>query len=402
MEVLGKHTDYAGGRSLVAAVDRGFFCVAARNGSNLIRMVQTGDPQPCLELELSAQAIATPGHWSIYPATMVRRLAANFPQALEEGAGVDVAFGCDLPPAGGMSGSSALMIMTFLALALPNRLQEAPPFKEAIKDGLGLAMYLACVENGQTFRGLRGNAGVGTFGGSEDHTAIMNAEPGRLSLFRFCPTEFEESIPLPDSLSMIIAHSGVRAEKTGGARDDFNRVSQRARLVVDHLNRHWGTRYALMRDIIAEQGRTPERLMATVQEALRPTDPALNLFARFVQFYEEDQVLIPGAATALKTQDCKTLGTIISRSHELSRTHLRNILPEIDYLQQSALSLGAVAASGFGAGFGGSVYALTAARDQNAFLRSWRESYLRTFPQYCSACDFFPTSLCGKAGELFA
>lgn len=38
--------------------------------------------------------------------------------------------------------------------------------------------YLGCIENGQSFKTLVGDKGVGTFGGSEDHTAIMASEPG--------------------------------------------------------------------------------------------------------------------------------------------------------------------------------------------------------------------------------
>ncbi len=64
---------------------------------------------------------------------------------------------------------------------------KAPVFRKNILDAVDLSVYLACAENGQSFRGLEGDAGVGTFGGSEDHAAILNGRPSRLSLFEFSP-----------------------------------------------------------------------------------------------------------------------------------------------------------------------------------------------------------------------
>ena len=48
--------------------------------------------------------------------------------------------------------------------------------------------YLGCNENGQNFKGLVGDKGVGTFGGSEDHTAIMSCSSGNLNMYSYCPT----------------------------------------------------------------------------------------------------------------------------------------------------------------------------------------------------------------------
>ena len=254
VEVLGKHTDYAGGRSLLAAVDRGFFCVSRQNGTRQVRLVEADDRFAPCEFELSADLKPVIGHWGNYPMTMVKRLAANFGlDAAEVAAGVDVAFGCDLPVAGGLSGSSALMIMTFFALALPNRLQEDSVFQLNIKSASDLAMFLACVENGQTFRDLSGRAGVGTFGGSEDHTQILNARRGQLSVFRFCPTRHETDVAFPGDLTLLIAHSGVKAEKTGAAMVRYNLVSKRARLAVDQYNDRFARRHRFLADIAAER-----------------------------------------------------------------------------------------------------------------------------------------------------
>ncbi len=53
IEVLGKHTDYGGGRSLLCAVERGFHLVARPNSEGIVRLLdaKTGAR---LEVPLSA------------------------------------------------------------------------------------------------------------------------------------------------------------------------------------------------------------------------------------------------------------------------------------------------------------------------------------------------------------
>ena len=56
-----------------------------------------------------------------------------------------------------------------------------------------LYTFLGNIENGKDFKPgqefcLEGSGGVGTFGGSEDHTAIMSCSKGKLNMFSYCPT----------------------------------------------------------------------------------------------------------------------------------------------------------------------------------------------------------------------
>ena len=87
--------------------------------------------------------------------------------------GATIRFHSDLPKAAGLSSSSALMIMVFAALESVNEIREPDDFQAEYHSDLELAEYLGCIENGQSFRELEGSAGVGTFGGSQDHAAIM-------------------------------------------------------------------------------------------------------------------------------------------------------------------------------------------------------------------------------------
>ena len=93
-------------------------------------------------------------------------------------AGRSIAFASDLPPAAGMSSSSALMVAVSFAVADANDLWKHKAFLPELNEPLNLAGYLATMENGQSYGPLAGDRGVGTFGGSEDHTAILCARPG--------------------------------------------------------------------------------------------------------------------------------------------------------------------------------------------------------------------------------
>ena len=265
LEVFGKHTDYAGGHSLLFPIDRGFHCVCKANKSRIVRLRDINPSYGERAFRISEQLQPQVGDWINYPMTVVERLCKNFGADLE---GVDIAFGSDLPPAGGMSSSSSLMIMVFLAVASVNKLFDHPTYKMNVTGNLDLAMYLACVENGQTFRGLAGNRGVGTFGGSEDHTIILDGKPGTVSLYQFAPTLHKADIALPDDLAYVVLYSGAKAEKTGEAMYKYNLVAKRAELVVDRYNQAYGTAHRLMRHIIEENSSlTANATLAKVKQA---------------------------------------------------------------------------------------------------------------------------------------
>lgn len=71
IEVLGKHTDYAGGRSLLCATEQGIAVAAAPRRDSTVRVV---DVERSTEVELSPSGevtAAAPG-WARYPAEIGR------------------------------------------------------------------------------------------------------------------------------------------------------------------------------------------------------------------------------------------------------------------------------------------------------------------------------------------
>ena len=388
IEVLGKHTDYAGGHSLLAVLDRGYLAIAARNDSGRVRMVEDSREFDPADFPVSAELDPEVGSWSNYPMTAVKRAAANFGKARLHG--MDLVFSSDLAVGSGMSGSSALIIMTFVALAAVNDLPREPLFRESVRDGIDLAMYLACVENGQTFRGLGGGKGVGTFGGSEDHTSILNARAGCLALYRFAPTIWNADIAWPEEWTLAVCFSGVRAEKTREALEKYNRLSLRSRAAVEQYNRATGARFATLRELVdhATAARAagphdddPLREVTRILAATSGPHADWDLPGRVRQFWLEDRSYIPDGVRALVAGDGPAFGAVASASHLASSRYLGNIAPEIQWLQSTARELGAWGASGFGAGFGGSAYAVVSASAAPELVERWKTAYVARFPE---------------------
>lgn len=387
IEVLGKHTDYAGGRSLLCAVERGF-CLAVSPRSD--RRVKLFDAGRGLEAEVPLEADLLPEAkgWVVYAATVARRLAQNFPGDLQ---GADISFASDLPRAAGLSSSSALVVALFAALSEVNNLREREEYRAAIASPEDLAGYLGSLENGRSFGSLAGDVGVGTFGGSEDHTAILCCRPGELAQYAFCPVRPERSIGLPPGLTFIVASSGVAAGKASGARDRYNRLSLAALAILDLWNRHTGRADETLLAAATSSPRAPDEILRLFDDSPYPMFDSSFLAGRFKQFLEETTRIIPQASDALARGDTGSLGPLVERSQELAERYLGNQIPETIALAREARRLGAAAASAFGAGFGGSVWALVPTEEVALFLGRWSESYARAFPATAAAAAFFPT-----------
>ncbi len=233
IEVLGKHTDYAGGRSLLCTAGRGF-CVAASPRPD--RTVRITDVARGLTEEVALDADLAPDGtgWSIYAQVVASRVARNFPGALR---GAEVVLASDLPRASGLSSSSALVVSLFTAIAAVNTLDRHPAYAENIRSPEDLGAYLGGVENGRGFRGLDGEGGVGTFGGSEDHVAILCARRGEIAQFVFDPARRERAIPLEEGWSFVIGASGIPADKSGDAREKYNRLPLAVAAILELWNR---------------------------------------------------------------------------------------------------------------------------------------------------------------------
>ena len=105
-----------------------------------------------------------------------------------------------------------------------------------------------------------------------------------------------------------------------------------------------------------------------------------DLLRRLRHFVNEDR-RASVAAQAFAAADRTTLGDLSRASQLEADTLLGNQIPETIALANLARDTGAFAATSFGAGFGGSVWALTTIGDASAFAEEWIRAYRRRVPR---------------------
>src|SRR5690348_17716174 len=76
IELLGKHTDYAGGRSLLCAIDRGIVLMARPRRDSRLRVVDAVRGE---RIEFAPGERPAAPAWALYPAVVAERLARDFP-----------------------------------------------------------------------------------------------------------------------------------------------------------------------------------------------------------------------------------------------------------------------------------------------------------------------------------
>ena len=367
LEVLGKHTDYAGGQVLICPVEQAVTVTAVAIDEPAGTVVaRSRDAAATVRLGAGVATAFPSGHWGRYVRTVVDRLTANF--GVLRAAELTVT--SQVPLASGLSSSSALLVGCALALADLNKLPATLRWQGAMPDRLALAGYLATVENGRTWGPLAGALGVGTQGGSEDHTAMLCGVEGTLGHYEFDPLGLVRQVAFPPGWAFVVAVSGVRAEKTGAALASYNAA---ARAVADLLAR-WN----------AVTGRAEASLAAAWREdaarltAIAAEEPALA--RRLAHFVVESTECVPAGAQAVAVGDAAAFGEVAARSQRGAEDLLGNQVPATIDLARSALALGAWAASSFGAGFGGSVWALVGALEADAFAGAWLADHRRRHP----------------------
>lgn len=424
IEFLGKHTDYAGGQVLVGAVDRGITVRAeATNHPSVLEASSSESPDSVI-LRAGEACTLPPGHWGRYLHTVIERLTQNFGPSR----GLRLEVSSDLPPASGMSSSSALICASALAIADINGWSSSEVWQRNMPDRLSLAGYLAGAEAGRPWRELAGAEGVGTQGGSEDHTGMLCGEAGTLLRAAFDPMEIRERVSWPEEWAIVVGVSGVLAEKTGAALENYNRGPKTLQDFLARWNAHTGaaghregnaTSIANAVDVLLGGGRKagafssrtshapaedafagralagsqagallPESVTESLEvaELLEAVPELVNFLAlaqpgyerrRVEQFLEESLLLVPAGARAVSTGDAARVAEIVRRSHAAAEAKLLNQVPATTAMVRQAQALGAIAASGFGAGWGGSVYAVVPRADAQDFAEQWLAEYRR-------------------------
>jgi galactokinase len=380
IEIAGKHTDYAGGHSLVAAIPRGFVVAASPRPDALVRVYDAQlDEEATIDYATQDPA---PDGWARYVDVVVRRLSRDFPGAA---LGADIAIASNLPPAAGLSSSSALVVGISTALIARAELDRREEWRQAIHSKTDLAGYLGAVENGLAFSTLPGAAGVGTHGGSEDHTAILCGRADTVSAYSYVPVRHVTDAPMPADWVFVVAASGVEAHKTAGARDQYNRASLATQALADVWRRAGGAGQTLAQ-ILRAPGAVAE-LRERIARFPHPDFAAEALRVRLDHFVREDARVLQ-FAEAFRRGDAARLGALSRESHDEADRLLDNQIAETRALAALAYDAGGFAASAFGAGFGGSVWALAPTSDGDAVAARWLAEYRKKFPARFTAETF--------------
>ena len=212
--------------------------------------------------------------------------------------------------------------------------------------------------------------------------------------YGFRPARLERTLALPVGFTFVVASSGVRAAKGAAALPSYNRLSDLARelevlgreLLGGEIEGGGAGRDASLGALLASSPSALDRLREVV--LVKGGERAPVLLDRLAQFAAETFEIITAAGDALERGDVEEFGLQVDRSQDLAERMLLNQIDQTIDLARSAREVGARAASAFGAGFGGSVWALVREAEADEFIERWKEAYLTSFPRQRSGASF--------------
>ncbi len=337
VNLIGEHTDYHEGFVLPMAIDRAITLAGRRRADRFLhvwsRVLQAG-----VTVDLDA-AERHPERWARYLQGVASVLGARHDLAH----GGDVLIDADLPPGGGLSSSSALVVGFAALLAQLNGLQLEP-------------LELAII-------GRDAEHWYGTTGGIMDQFVIANARAGQAVLLD-CRELTHRDVPLPPEAAVVIAHTGTRHNQIASP---FAERRQQAEAGLHILQARYPTARTL-RDL------TPEALEQE-RATLLAADPSGVKWRRCHHVVAENARVV-AAGRALERGDLRAMGALMAESHASLRDEYEVSCPELDAMVAAAeASPGHIGARMTGGGFGGCTVNLVAREAVTAFCGSLEERY---------------------------
>jgi N-acetylgalactosamine kinase len=400
VNLIGEHTDYNMLPVLPMAINHGLHLLVRASDSARVRVQNTSTRYPGFEFTGEAEIPKSPmGDSSNYVKAAVQHAWPIFAQMRgTEPRGFDALIDSDLPPAAGLSSSSATVVGAYLALCAANDVRMMPGEEPE-------AMRLA-------------ERYVGTASGGMDQATILLGGEGKALLINFDPVRTTE-VSLPADVVFFAVDSLQRAAKSGGARFEYNRrtfeclssVQLMQRYIEDHAKdgtvpermlqsapdwQHLRDVYdayegdlddalRLLRNAMHEKPYSLLELRAQLGTAtdellharlLPPADDATwSQFEGFLPLQRAEHVLgeaqrVHRCAAAFNTGDVSAAAELISASHISCRDLYHISTPQMEKLVAAAQHCGALAARITGAGFGGSIVAMVR-RQEAAQFRDW-------------------------------
>jgi len=304
VNLIGEHIDYYNLPVLPMAIERRLTLAftASLDGSVQVESAGFGGRELRLQDPLEPGA---PGDYGNYLKAAV--LAVQTKWQISKGFHGYVT--SDLPSAAGLSSSSALITAFTLALLQANGIHAR------------LDELMSVLPEGEHF--------VGTRGGGMDHAAVLAGRAGHALLVRFAPFSVEH-VPLSPDWCFVVAHSLIRAEKSGDAKSRYN--------------------------------------------ACRSAAPGLHATT------EADRV--SQAVAAIKANDREGFGRLLNASHASLRDRLQVSCESLDRIVEIAVNAGADGARLTGAGFGGCAIILCTMATRGTIVAALERDFYAAHPEY--------------------
>jgi galactokinase len=192
-------------------------------------------------------------------------------------------------------------------------------------------------------------------GGRAGHAARISFNPLRL-----------RHVPIPTSWRFVVASSLTHAEKSGAVQAEYNARGSDTRAARAQVATRLPDPDASYADLLARFD------LSTLLDAARGLDE--GILRRFRHVVTEG-LRVERAMQALAEEELAVFGGLLDASHLSLQQDYEVSSAELDELVAAARSAGASGARLTGAGFGGSIVAVTDARHVDRVVAALREQY---------------------------
>ncbi len=337
VNLIGDHTDYHEGLVLPMAINRGITLLARRRADRRLHVYsQTLDAEVEIDLDVRERH---PERWAQFLQGVLSVFGNRYPLTT----GAQVLITGDLPPGGGLSSSSALVV-GFTALLARVQGIELTPLEHAIL-------------------GRDAEHWYGTTGGIMDQFVISHARAGQAVLLD-CRALTYELISVPRAAAVVIANTGTSHNQIVSPFAERRQQAEAALRVAQSVTPEAKT----LRDL------EPAKL-ERYQPALMAADSSGVLWRR-ARHVATEVARVRAAATALERNDLATAGSLMRESHASLRDDYEVSSPELDAMVTAASEHSACyGARMTGGGFGGCTVNLVAVDAVEDFCETLASRY---------------------------
>ncbi len=336
VNIIGEHTDYNDGFVLPMAIDKEIVMIAQLRDDKEVR-VYSLDYDSEVVFSLVDLEFDEDNMWANYLKGVmdeIQKMDFYLP-------GMNILFTGNVPKGSGLSSSAALEVVTAYTIASLNQLKIHP-----------VEMALLCQRAENDFVGV--NCGI-----MDQFISRLGKEGNALMID--CRSNEYELVPfISEDYRVVICNSKV---ERGLVDSEYNKRREECEKASSFFAEKLNHRVEALRDV------TPEELEKYAEDL---EDITLRRARHVVT--ENNRVLI--AASALKNDDLKTFGKLMTESHVSLRDDYEVSCEELDTLVELALEQeGVLGARMTGAGFGGCTVNLVHKDSVDDFISNVKAGY---------------------------